>query len=125
MKKFGLLIMAMFITSTLFSCGPKNDSVDMAKTFVELLTKGDYRNAIQDFDDTMKGAMPPEKLEESWQSLLGQVGSFKKQVSTKEVREQGFGVVYVTCEFERGTINIKVVFNSEKQISGLWFVPIQ
>ena len=96
-----------------------------ATEFVTMLAQGDYANAVMDFDSTMKTAMPPAKLQEAWTSLIGQVGAFNKQVSTRETKEMGFDVVYVTCDFEKGPLNIKVVFNEAKEISGLWFVPVK
>ena len=103
----------------------KSDFVQRAEDFVTLLAQGDFTNAVVDFDSTMKTAMSPSELEKAWASLIGQVGAFKKQVSTREAKEMGFDVVYVTCDFEKSPLNIKVVFNAEKKISGLWFVPAE
>ncbi len=85
--------------------------------------KEDFANAVKNFDNTMKGVMPEAKLQEAWQGLLAQSGSFKKQTGVRQTQEQGFDIVFVTCEFEKSTLNIKVVFNKTNEISGLWFVP--
>jgi hypothetical protein len=103
----------------------KSDLVQRAEDFVTLLTQGDFTNAVVDFDSTMKTVMPPSELEKAWVSLIGQVGAFQKQVSTREAKEMGFDVVYVTCDFEKSPLNIKVVFNEAEEISGLWFVPVE
>ena len=118
----------------LVSCGQQaekeevsvpSDLTPRATEFVTLLAREDYANAVKDFDSTMKTAMSPAELEKAWTSLIGQVGAFKKQVSTREAKEMGFDVVYVTCDFEKSPLNIKVVFNEAKEISGLWFVPVE
>jgi hypothetical protein len=96
-----------------------------ATEFVTLLAQGDFVNAVMGFDSTMITAWPPHKLEKAWASLIGQVGAFKRQVSTREAEEMGFNVVYVTCDFEKGPLDIKVVFNAAKKISGLWFMPVK
>ena len=36
-----------------------------------------------------------------------------------------FDIVIVTCEFEKRMIDIKVVFNRKKEVTGLWFLPAQ
>lgn len=131
MKSFIFLLLAVFLIGSLISCGEKEvvpktgDLTTQAKGFVELFAKEDYSNAVKSFDNTMKGVMTQDKLKEAWQGLLVQAGSFKKQVGARQTKEQGFDVVYVTCEFEKAKLDIKVVFNSAKEISGLWFVPSQ
>ncbi|MBA7520899.1 hypothetical protein ES705_12999 [subsurface metagenome] len=131
MKSFIFLLLAVFLIGSLISCGEKEvvpktgDLTTQAKGFVELFAKEDYSNAVKSFDNTMKGVMTQDKLKEAWQGLLVQAGSFKKQIGVRQTKEQGFDVVYVTCEFEKAKLDIKVVFNSAKEISGLWFVPSQ
>ena len=131
MKSFIFLLLAVFLIGSLISCGEKEvvpkagDLTTQAKGFVELFAKEDYSNAVKSFDNTMKGVMTQDKLKEAWQGLLVQAGSFKRQVGVRQTKEQGFDVVYVTCEFEKAKLDIKVVFNSAKEISGLWFVPSQ
>ncbi len=131
MKSFIFLLLAVFLIGSIISCEEKEavpktgDLTTQAKGFVELFAKEDYSNAVKSFDNTMKGVMTQEKLKEAWQGLLVQAGSFKRQVGVRQTKEQGFDVVYVTCEFEKARLDIKVVFNSAKEISGLWFVPSQ
>ena len=129
MKAYILLISALILTISFISCGEKNDSpkvgdlTPLAIGFVESLVKEDFANAVKNFDNTMKGVMPEAKLQEAWQGLLAQSGSFKKQTGVWQTQEKGFNIVFVTCEFENATLNIKVVFNNTNEISGLWFVP--
>lgn len=129
MKTYILLISALVLTISFISCGEKKDGpkvgdlTPLATGFVELLVKEDFANAVKNFDNTMKGVMPEAKLQEAWQGLLAQSGPFKKQTGVRQTQEQGFDIVFVTCEFEKSTINIKVVFNNANDISGLWFVP--
>ena len=40
-------------------------------------------------DDTMKAALPEDKLKATWQTLLGQVGAFKKVDHTKAAQQAG------------------------------------
>ena len=96
-----------------------------AKEFVDLLAKGDFERAVQNFDSVMTKAMPQEKLKEVWESLISQLGQLKRQTSVRKEINPRFDIVFVTCEFERDAIDIKVVFDKKKKITGLWFFPVQ
>ncbi|MFW6124104.1 MAG: DUF3887 domain-containing protein [Acidobacteriota bacterium] len=113
----------MNINSQQKSPFPMNDLISMAKNFVQALERGDYEAAVKNFDETMTKMAPPEKMKQVWESVINQVGKLKQQ---KEVRTESipkYDIVYITCEFEKATLDIKVVFNKEKQIAGQFFVP--
>ena len=87
--------------------------------FVELLAGGQFSTAAERFDETMKNELPADKLEEAWKLL----GSFKQQIGTRTERQLDFHIEIVTCEFDTGPTDIKVVYNSNGEVSGLFFVP--
>jgi hypothetical protein len=91
--------------------------------FVELLITGQFPAATESFDETMKNALPPDKLQQLWEATVSQVGPFKKQLSTRTEKQDDFDIVLVTCEFQNGTLDVKVVYNAEKQVAGLFFTP--
>lgn len=129
MKKYRHLLFIFLISSIFMTC-TENDSgkktVDytpLAEKFVQLLVNEEYEKAVQNFDATMKGALSVNKLDNVWQNLIARVGHYKKQVGLRQTKEQGFDIVYVTCEFEKAKADIKVVFNDAKEITGLWFLP--
>jgi fermentation-respiration switch protein FrsA (DUF1100 family) len=103
---------------------PGNDAVQsMGKEFVSFLQKEDFASAVKQFDSKVRAALPEAKLQELWRTLGGQVGSFRKQVGVRSEKLQGYDVVYVTCHFERSDLDVKIVFNADRQIAGLFFVP--
>jgi dienelactone hydrolase len=95
----------------------------IAETFVDRLARHDFAGAVAPFDDAMKQAMPEATMRETWQTLVKQAGPFKQKLGTRTMQQVGFDIAFVTCEFERAILDIKVVFNRENKISGLWFVP--
>ncbi len=97
----------------------------IAENFVDLLAKEDFVSAVARFDATMKKVMPEAKTRETWRSVTEQAGPFKKRLGTRTGSLGGFEMVFVTCEFERAVLDIKVVFDRNNQISGLWFAPGQ
>jgi uncharacterized protein len=96
-----------------------------AVKIVDQITKGSFAESVKDFDDTMVKALPPEKLNEAWQSLIQSQGSFQKTNGERVTREHGYDIVYIQCQFEKGKIDAKVVFNADTKVSGLFFVPAQ
>ncbi|HWP42354.1 MAG TPA: alpha/beta fold hydrolase [Blastocatellia bacterium] len=102
---------------------PADDITSRAKQFVEAFMKEDYSTASKDFDENMKRVLPVEKLREVHRSLITNAGAFKRQVSARTEKQQQYDIVFVTCEFALAAVDAKVVFDSQKQITGLFFVP--
>ena len=95
----------------------------LAKQFVERLAQEDFSSTIKYFDSTMITALPVEKLREIWGYLIAQAGHMKKQTGVRIEKSAQYDIVYVTCEFEKASLDIKVVFNIMKEIAGLFFAP--
>ncbi len=91
---------------------------------VELLSKEDFKSVVNYFDDTMKKAASPKKLKAIWKSLLKNNGPLKGQIGVRTGKEQGYDILFVRCEFEKSKLDLKIVFNSAKQVAGLFFVPL-
>jgi hypothetical protein len=94
-----------------------------ARKFLELLSKDDFQGAAKNFDETMKKVFSPAKLEEFWKAVPSQLGAFKKQTKARREQLPPYDIVLVTCEFEKVTLDARVVFNKNKEIAGLQFVP--
>jgi hypothetical protein len=124
-----VVLLVVCLAAGLTGCAQRQasgtDVAAPAKGFVELLTKGDFDAATKSFDPTMKQAMSPQQLKNAWTALTTQVGAFQSQVGARTATEQGFDTAYVTCKFAMANVDVKVVFDRQKRISGLWFVPPQ
>ncbi len=118
-----LLLVACFFACDQGQQAGTPDITGPGRQFVEMLASGNYAGVFATFDATMKSAMPEDKIAEAWQSLQLQVGPFQKIVQVSQTKEQGYDVAYVNCEFEKGKVNVKVVYDAKKEVSGLWFVP--
>lgn len=114
-----ILLLAGLNTAT---AQPQDLSVKAGK-FVTLLSEGAYESATGMFDETVKSALPKEKLEEVWQGLQSQIGVFKTQGDTRTGKIQENDVVYVPCQFEKTSLDIKIVFDQEGMIAAFYTVP--
>jgi len=99
------------------------DRTSLAIQFVQSVAGGKYADATKQFDSAMSQAEPTDKLKQSWATLIGQHGVFKQLGGTRTGQELGFEEVFVAVEFEKATIDVKVIFDAEGKIGGLWFVP--
>jgi hypothetical protein len=96
-----------------------------AESLVDSMAKADFPSATRAFSTEMKSQIPSDKLAQVWSQVAVQAGPFKGRTGTREAQEQGYDVVYVSCQFEKGSIDVKVVFDSKKRIAGLFVVPSQ
>lgn len=99
------------------------DKTAVATEFVQCMANGKFSDAVTHFDAVMSQAMSSDQLEQAWQSLIGQYGAVKKIGETRAVQEAEYDIVFVACRFEKTTLDIKIVFNKDGKIGGLWFVP--
>ena len=131
MAKETCLLLVALLVGGVFSCGRREEPSEsrelksQAQEFVELLAQEDFPAAVASFDSVMKDAMPSDKLREVWKGLVAESGAFKRHTAARMEKVQQYDVVFVTCEFEKRILDIKVVFDSTGQVSGLWFVPPQ
>ena len=121
----GLAVPAVQNVPSESSTEAAGDFAGSGTRFVDLLVREDYAGAVARFDATMKTVMPQAVLQENWQTLLKQVGPFQKQLGTRLEDQAGYKIVFVTCQFERAVLDLKVVFDSQKQVAGLFYVPSQ
>jgi hypothetical protein len=97
----------------------------IAQELVQRLVDSEFETATQPFDAAMQKALPASKLEEVWGQLTAQVGAYQRQIETQQDELQGYRRVHVISQFENANIDVLVVFNSEGQISGLFFSPAE
>lgn len=99
------------------------DLKEKAQNFIELLLKGDFTSAANGFDDQMKIARDESKLQETWINTISDVGALLRLNPTQTVEAEGYKIVTIRCDFQRAIIDVRIVFNEQRQISGLNFIP--
>jgi dienelactone hydrolase len=103
---------------------PETDKrTEIARKMVSDMASGDFDKATESFDDTMKRVIPATKLKEVWDGVTKQVGPFQKATEDRTEAIRQYKAVFVTCEFQNGPLDVKVVFSPEGKITGLFFAP--
>ncbi len=103
------------------------DAIATANEFFEALIAGDYARATNDFDDTMKAALPESELKATWESLVAQAGAYQERVGTQTIENvDRYKRVVITLMFETVLLDMRVVIDTESGlIGGLFFAPNQ
>lgn len=120
MKKLTLIALMMILAGAFTFAGTVEQA---ANDFVDLLAKKNFDEAEMRFDATMTKLLPAERLEQIWKDLQGQMGAFQKRQSVRKEKYGEYDIVFVTCKFANTLLDVKVVYNKDQQIAGLYFVP--
>ena len=127
-----IVSLLLLITSCLFAfCSEKKEIaepeklIELATRFIEMVEQKEFDKAEEMFNSEMKKALPVKKLAEVWTGLLSQLAAYKGQGSTRTEKVKQYDVVHVTCEFEKGTVDARIAFDSEKKIAGFWIFPAE
>jgi hypothetical protein len=126
-----MVALAVLLSSLGPACGAgEGQSLDdplmrAATGFVDLLAAGKPAQAAAGFDDTMRKALPEQKLREIWTALQAQAGAFRRRTGVRIEAQGAYRAVFVTCEFERAVLEAKVVYDANGLIAGLFFVAPQ
>lgn len=118
-----VILIAIFVVVLMRSSMTQSDLVPKAESLVTAMAEGDYEGAGKDFDAVMSNGLPPEKLKEVWDQTISVTGGFKGTKGTRSENILVYKTIYVTCEFENMTMDVKVVFGRSGKVCGLWLVP--
>jgi len=93
---------------------------------VKAFERSDFNAITVYFDETMKKQLPSLGLKLAWTQTMISCGKFEKADldSLKETIIDQYDVIEVPFSFQREKRNLRLAFNSEGEISGLFFLPI-
>ena len=110
------LAVSLFAHSYVIEENRFDELIQKAKAFVQLMGTEKYGAGVADFDATMSKVMPEPKLKQTWEALIKQVGPFQAQIGTRTEQIGKYDAVYVVCEFEKTKMDVKVVFDKDKNV---------
>lgn len=100
-----------------------SELADKALEMVRLMAEGSFAQVILGFDETMATALPEEKLAEVWRTLEQQTGKFVEPSAVRMETSDGYRAVTVTGLFGEVKIDIRIVFDDQERVAGLFFKP--
>ena len=128
-KRVTIVILAMTLLLPTVACSGQllspDDAIGLARGLVAQLVAGDFADAFNSFDSTMKTALPPDALEDAWHSLLEQAGPYSHELAVSYETGGKLVRVLLTSMFEKFALNIQITYNQKKQVMNLLFLPAQ
>jgi hypothetical protein len=94
-----------------------------ARQLIAELSERRFHLVVKQFDDPLREALPPDKLETVWTTLEQHFGAFAKAGPSRIRMVGDVPTVYVACEFANQPIDAKIVFDAQGRVGGLWFLP--
>jgi dienelactone hydrolase len=101
-----------------------DDQQAVAQAVIDNMIAGDFEAATANFNDSMLGALPPDTLSQTWDTLLMQVGAF--QSVDDEITSQAqddLTTYFFILRFEKMALQASVTVDAEGQVAGLYFKP--
>jgi dienelactone hydrolase len=98
---------------------PAIDAVQVARTTLERLTKNDATALVSSFDETMRTALPEEKVRGLWQTITSQAGALVKSGEPRLTAKGDLHIVVIPLTFEKIAATLQVVVDAAGQIAGL------
>ncbi len=86
---------------------------------LELMVKGDFDTLYSRLNEASQKELPPAKLKEFWGSVVAEAGQFQKVLNSEVKEGAKNSVVFLKCQFEKGTLYFRFGINSEHKISGM------
>lgn len=126
MKRFiliGATLSLAVACTTETDATPRGDQLAVAKQLAQNLGHGAFTDATRDFNDEMKVALAPEKLGETWQSMVERFGPLRSLDGVRAAAAGEYQIIYIHGTHEHGELDIRVVFSGGTQVGGLWFRP--
>jgi uncharacterized protein len=124
-RLIGLVVLALLLAAcTQADPGPVKDAWgEKGSEFVAHLAAGEYEEAFAYFDETMANALPLDDLILTWNSVQEQAGEYVGEATQERQTQTPYEIVIVTGEFADAYIDIRMVFDANEKIAGLFFQP--
>lgn len=122
-----MLKILLFVTMLFQSVLPLQDSSleDRARQLIDQMNAGQFESATQYFDEAMLQALPADRLSAVWQETLERYGALQSTGTAQVEPANGYTAVIVQAQFERAVVNVRVVFDAQERIAGLFFLPTE
>ena len=118
------LIASLFLFITISApAQTQTEAIYRSIDFLENLKNENYQANRQYMAPAHADGNFEDKLRQSWQYQLSQLGNFVSLESTKYDRFRDYDIVYLTSRFEKKNYTLKLVYNKRLEITDVIFIP--
>ncbi|HVE63176.1 MAG TPA: DUF3887 domain-containing protein [Mycobacteriales bacterium] len=94
------------------------------REIVAQLAAGDYQGMRRDFNATMRTGLSARRLQMAWEQMLAQYGAFDRVDGVISRLQGSTQVVDAVCEFAEGTLKVRVAYDSDQRVAGLFILVL-
>ncbi|HEY6253938.1 MAG TPA: DUF3887 domain-containing protein [Candidatus Angelobacter sp.] len=116
-------IIATLLLTAVAACAKTVDLNSRAKTLVVNFMAQKFDKVESQFDSAARSEWPTSKLQGVWYTLKAQLGDFQSIEKTRREDLPNYQVIVVTCRFVGITWDIRVAFDAQGRVGGLFFTP--
>ena len=102
--------------------GPSVDVESRAKKILQMLIEEKFSDVAGKFDRNLSRSLTPRQMRQVWSEMKQRAGVFKRILDVSLAKDQGFEVVDIRCQFEGARMVLRVAFNVNAEIGGLWLL---
>jgi hypothetical protein len=96
------------------------DVVEKSKTYAEQMATGNFTTVIEGFSKYLKGQLSEEQLKAGWDTTVADIGEYIGIHDYTTSKENDLTIVLVILEYENNGIQLRLVYNKESKIDGIW-----
>lgn len=101
--------------------------VEIAKSYLDLIIKGDYKSASNMHNKEMKKALKPTMLKLAYEKSLGSLGEYDSVSLIQTIEQSNKGEKYVVVVllgiYEKGEVEFTISVSEKGTIGGFYFNP--
>ncbi|MPN23109.1 hypothetical protein SDC9_170494 [bioreactor metagenome] len=126
-KLIAVCLSALLCAALLAGCGgglsdayDEEKVVSLAHEVVTDLNNNDYDAVVAMMNDTMKAALPTDKLSEAWAPVSEQLGAFDSFVKDATSEKDSIATIVVLAKYANANLTFTISFNTDLQLVGLY-----
>ncbi len=119
---FHLNLILLFSFISLSACSQTSNK-ELAIAFLKSMREGKNSAACKQFDSAVSSKINEASLGKIWESIESTSGKYIKTDSIFTLTSKGSEIIVQTCRFQNSNLNLRLTFNSEHKISGIFFTP--
>ncbi|WP_179151924.1 DUF3887 domain-containing protein [Oceanobacillus senegalensis] len=89
--------------------------------FIMFSSEGQFDKAIEYLDESLREELPPSELEEIWNSMEQEYGSFVGKELDSYEQKANEDTILMNGEFENGNVTFEFTINQNEKITGFTY----
>lgn len=103
--------------------GNSQTTSELSESFLKKMISNQFDSCVVYFDPSVADEINASMMQEMWSRIPNYVGEFRSYEDIRTEKQDTLDVVLIRCAFEKTKLDLKLVYNKNKKIVGIFFVP--